>query len=169
MQHFKKTWWGLKTELWRQTRCKEFILQVAKVEYAVSVIDVENVFYYFYKNAFFNIIIFLNVFLFSSGEFFYRTKPAKFLLNLLNSCIKWLLSDRFNIAAIKNTLMKSCSPQTLSCILRTVILLGNFSFGLINFLNLSTMVFIQRFLIIFIKTRFLKFFYSCQRNLHQRF
>jgi len=49
------------------------------------------------------------------------------------------------MAAIKNTLMKSRSPQTLSCILRTVILLGNFSLGLINFVNVSTTFFIQRF------------------------
>ena len=45
--------------------------------------------------------------------------------------------------------------------IKTVILLGNFSFGLINFVNLSTTFIIQRFLtffIFFIKTRFLTFF-----------
>jgi len=77
-------------------------------------------------------------FLFSSGEIFYPTKPAKIRLNLLNSCIKRLLSDEFNMAGTKNFLMKS--PQTLSCIgpIKTVILLGNILFGLINFVNLST-------------------------------
>ena len=57
-------------------------------------------------------------FLFSSGEFFYPTKSVKILRNLLNSSKKRLLSDGFNMAAIKNSLMKSCSPQALSCILR---------------------------------------------------
>ena len=62
-------------------------------------------------------ILFLEPFLFSSGtKFFYPTKPAKILLNLLISCIKQLLCDGCNIATIKNSLMKSCSPQTLSCI-----------------------------------------------------
>ena len=45
--------------------------------------------------------------------------------------------------------------------IRTVILLRNFSFGLINFVNLSTMFFIQgffTFFIIFIKNAFLMFF-----------
>jgi len=110
---------------------------------------------------------FFGPFLFSSGEILYPTKSAKILLNLLNSSIKQLLSDGFNIlSAIQNSLMKSrtCSPQTSSCILghiRTVILLRNFSFGLIDFVNLSTTFFIQRFFtffIIFIKTRFLTFF-----------
>jgi len=32
---------------------------------------------------------------------FYHTKPAKIILNLLNSCIKGLLIDGFNMAAIK--------------------------------------------------------------------
>ena len=60
--------------------------------------------------------------------------------------------------------------------IKTVILLKNFSFGLINFVDLSTKFFIQRFLrifIFFIKTRFLTFFilgvnvfyiYALQRN-----
>jgi len=43
----------------------------------------------------------LERFLFSSGEIFYATKPAKTLLNLLNFSIKRLLSDGFNMAAIK--------------------------------------------------------------------
>src|SRR6218665_1271440 len=46
--------------------------------------------------------------------------------------------------------------------IKTVILLGNFSFGLITFVNLSTPFFIQRFLTFFlyffIKTRFFTFF-----------
>src|SRR6218665_3567945 len=64
------------------------------------------------------------------------------------------------MAAIKNSLMKSRSPQTLSCILRLILLL-NFSFGLINFVHLLTMFFIQRFLtffISFIKTCFFNVF-----------
>jgi len=43
----------------------------------------------------------LERFLFSSGEIFYPTEPDKILLNLLNSCIKRLISDEFNMAAIK--------------------------------------------------------------------
>ena len=46
--------------------------------------------------------------------------------------------------------------------IRTVILPGNFSFGLINFVNLSTTFFLQRFLmffIYFIKNAFLMFFF----------
>src|SRR6218665_3605656 len=56
------------------------------------------VFYYFYKKTRF---LFLERFLFSSGEIFYATKPAKILLNLLNFSIKRLLSDGFNIAVLK--------------------------------------------------------------------
>ena len=47
------------------------------------------------------VFYFWNVFLFSSGEIFYPTKPAKILLNLLNFSIKRLLSDGFNMAVIK--------------------------------------------------------------------
>jgi len=39
--------------------------------------------------------------LFFSGEIVYPTKPAKILLHLLSSCIKRLLSDKFNMAAIQ--------------------------------------------------------------------
>jgi len=42
------------------------------------------------------------------------------------------------MAAIKNYRMRSHSPQTLSYNIKTVIVLGNFSFGLIYFVNLST-------------------------------
>ena len=59
------------------------------------------VFYYFYKKRVFHVFYFCERFLFFSGEIFYPTKPAKILLNLLNSCIKRLLSDGFNMAAIK--------------------------------------------------------------------
>ena len=45
--------------------------------------------------------LFLERFLFSSAEIFYPTKPNKLLLNLLNFSIKRLLSDGFNMAAIK--------------------------------------------------------------------
>jgi len=60
-----------------------------------------NVFYvfkYFYKKR---VFLFLQRFLFSSGELFYPIKSAKTLLNLLNSFIKRLLSHGFNRAAIK--------------------------------------------------------------------
>ena len=110
-------------------------------------IDVKNVFYvfiiFFIKNAFF---YFLERF-FSSSEICYPTKLAKILLILLNSCIKRLVSDKFNMAAIKHSLMKSRSPQTLS---RDRILQRNFSFDLINFVNSSTTFFIQRFITLFI-------------------
>ena len=43
--------------------------------------------------------------------------------------------DKINMTAIENSLMKSRSPQTLSCIFKTVMLLGSFSFDLMNFLN----------------------------------
>ena len=55
----------------------------------------------FIKNAFLTVFYFLERFLFSSGEILYPTKPAKILLHLPNSCIKQLLSDEFNMAAIK--------------------------------------------------------------------
>jgi len=45
--------------------------------------------------------LFLERFLLSSGEIFYPSKPAKILLNLLNFSVKRLLSDGFNMAAIK--------------------------------------------------------------------
>src|SRR6218665_644260 len=54
-----------------------------------------------YKKRVLNFFLFLERFLFSSGEFFYPTKPAKILLNLLNFSVKRLLSDGFNIAVIK--------------------------------------------------------------------
>ena len=69
-----------------------------------GIIDVKivfYVFYYFFENAFFNVFIFGTFFLFSSGETFYPTKPAKILLNLLDFSIKRLLSDGFNMAVIK--------------------------------------------------------------------
>src|SRR6218665_2148101 len=65
-------------------------------------IDVKNVLLrillFFYKKAFFNVFYFLDRFLFSIGKYFYPTKHAKILLNLLNFCIKKLLSDGFNMA-----------------------------------------------------------------------
>ena len=68
-------------------------------------IDVKNVFYgfyYFYKKRVFKVFfLFFERYLFSSGEIFYPTKPAKILLNLLNFSIKRLLSDGFNMAVIK--------------------------------------------------------------------
>src|SRR6218665_355339 len=120
----------------------------------------------FIKTRLLTLFIFLECYLFFSGKTLYPTKPAKILLNLLNSCIKRLLSDGFNIAAIKKLshkepYLKSRSSQTLSCIIKTAILLRNVSFGLINIVNLSTTFFIQRFLtffIFFVKNAFLKFF-----------
>ena len=117
-------------------------------------IDVKNVFQVFYylffiKNLFFTFLLF-GTFLFSSEEFCYPTKFAKILLNLLNFCIKRLLSDGFNMAAIANSLMKSRSPQTLSYNIKTVILQRNFSFGLINFVNLSTTFLYNVFKLFFI-------------------
>jgi len=56
------------------------------------------------------------------AKFFYPTKLLeyntiqynKLLLTLLRSSIKRLLSDGFNVAAIKSSLMKSHNTQTLS-------------------------------------------------------
>src|SRR6218665_3709961 len=91
------------------------------------------VFQYFYKkrdflNIFFN---FWNGFYFLEGKFLIQ-------LNLLNSYIKRLLSDGFNMAAIGNSLMKSHSPQTLSCTLydtKTNWRISSFSLN--KFVNLS--------------------------------
>jgi len=52
--------------------------------------------FFFIKIRFLTFFYFLEGFLFSSGEVVYPTKPAKHLQNLLNSCIKQLLSDGFN-------------------------------------------------------------------------
>src|SRR6218665_3727499 len=57
-------------------------------------------------------------------------------------------------------------PSNVVMHIKTVILLKNFSFGLINFVNLSTTFFIQRFLTFFIFF-IIKLFYSWgQRFLH---
>src|SRR6218665_2085692 len=93
---------------------------------------------------------YLERFYFLVREFCYPTKFAKMLLNLLNFCIKRLLSDGFNMAAIATSLMKSRSPQTLSYNIKTVILQRNFSFGLINFVNLSTTFLYNVFKLFFI-------------------
>jgi len=57
------------------------------------------------------------------------------------------------MAARINSLMKVCSPQTLSCMLRQ----GNFTFGLINFVNftfgLINFVNLSTTLIIIVKTQ----------------
>ena len=83
------------------------------------IIDVKKRFlrFYYLKKRVFNVFIFWNVFYFLVANFFYPTKPAKIVLNLLDSCIKRLFSGGFNMEAIQNSLMKSRSPQTLSCIL----------------------------------------------------
>jgi len=69
-----------------------------------------SVFIIFIKTRFFNVFYFLNFFYFLVANFF-------ILLNLLNSYIKRLLSDGFNMAAIGNSLIKSHSSQKLSCTL----------------------------------------------------
>src|SRR6218665_2331974 len=69
-------------------------------------------FYYFYKNdALLSFFLFSRTFYFLVVNFSYPTKSAKILLNLLNSCIKRLLGDGFNMAELyKNSLLKSRSP-----------------------------------------------------------
>jgi len=122
-------------------------------------IDVKKVFYYFFiKSRFWTFFIFWTFFYFLESKMF-------ILLDLLNSYIKRLLSDGFNRAAIGNSLMKSHSSQMLSCTLwytMTIILLENFSFGLINFCQFVNNVFYSTFFNVFfiflIKTRFLTFF-----------
>ena len=54
------------------------------------------------------------------------------------------------MTAIKHSLMKSRTPSKVVMHIKTVILLKNFSFGLINFVDLSTTFFIQRFFTFFI-------------------
>ena len=93
------------------------------------------------EEALFNVLYIFNV-------FYFQVPRILILLNLLISYIKRLLSDRFNMAAIGNSLMKSHSSQTLSCTLydpKTVILLEIFSSGLNNFVHLSTTSFIECF------------------------
>ena len=63
---------------------------------------------------FLTFLFFGTFFIFNWWFFLNLTKPAKILLNLLNSCIKPLLSD----GSYENSFMNSRSPQTLSCILR---------------------------------------------------
>ena len=100
---------------------------------------------FFYKISFLTFFIFWNVFYFLMEKCFIYTKPGKILLNLLNSCIKQLLSDGLNMAAITKFSHQQPQPSNVVMHAKTVILLGDFSFGLINFVNLSTTSFIQRF------------------------
>src|SRR6218665_2309708 len=80
------------------------------------------------KKRVFNVFLFLErFFLFSSGEFCYTNKPSKTLLNLLNSGIKRLSSDGFNMAAIKIIPRRAVALKRFFHI-NTVILLGNFLF-----------------------------------------
>jgi len=67
------------------------------------------------KNAFFNVLYFVELFYFLVAKFLYPNKPAEILLNF---CIHRLWNDGFNMAAIQNVLMKSRIPQTWSCSLR---------------------------------------------------
>ena len=98
------------------TKKKKMHILCSYVSYHRCKQRVLRFFYYFYKKRVFNFFYLLNVLLFSSGDICYPTKPAK--INQLSSCIKRFLSDGLNMAAIKSYLMKSRSPQTLSCILR---------------------------------------------------
>src|SRR6218665_141820 len=60
-----------------------FCSSLKTVLFSIYVKPVFYVFFnYFYKNAFFNVFLFLERFLFSSGEIFYPIKPAEILLNL---------------------------------------------------------------------------------------
>src|SRR6218665_3134295 len=103
------------------SRCTCIALRKVNMQpqtYGCVHIDVQNVFYvfyYFYKKRLFNVFfIFLNISYFLVANIFYPSKPSKILLNLLNSCLKRILSDELNKAAMKNSLMNS--PQTMSCI-----------------------------------------------------
>ena len=60
---------------------------------------------------------FLTVFSFFTRFFYFLVATLLILQNLLNSYMKRLLSDGFNMTAIENSLMKSHSSQTLSCTL----------------------------------------------------
>src|SRR6218665_313565 len=61
-----------------------------------------------FKKTRFNVLLFSRTFYFLVVNFFYPTKSDKILLNLLNSCIKRLLCDEFNMAELyKNSLLKS--------------------------------------------------------------
>src|SRR6218665_3529905 len=71
----------------------------------------KNVFYFFtilFKKTRFNVFLFSRTFYFLVVNFFYPTKSYKILLKLINSCIKRLLGDGFNMAELyKNSLLKS--------------------------------------------------------------
>ena len=82
------------------------------------------------------VFLFFERFLFSSGALFYPTKPVKIVLNLQSSCIKRLLSD-----GLGYTKILPCRAVALMHI-NTVNFTVNFSFGLINFINLLTTFFI---------------------------
>src|SRR6218665_3022121 len=84
-----------------QIHANKYIIYVHTGPQIIDLKNVSNVFYYFYKKRVLTFFYFLERFLFSNGEFFYPTEPAKILLNLLNFCIKRLLSYGFNMAAIK--------------------------------------------------------------------
>ena len=77
-------------------------------------IDVNNVFIIFTKYAF------LMFFILWMSCYFLAAKLL-ILLNLLNSYIKRLLSDGFNMADIGNSLMKSHSSQTLDYTLHQIL------------------------------------------------
>ena len=85
-------------------------------------IDLKNVFYVFYyfcKKRVFNVFTFWNVFDFLVEKYFMRLNlHAKILLNLLNFCIKRLLSDGFNMAAIKILSWRAVAFKRFHALLR---------------------------------------------------
>jgi len=84
-------------------------MRVCLYQLSVHMIVVKNVFDIFFQTRVFN--VFLNVFLLSIGHIL-------ILLNLQNSEIKRLLSERLETADIGNSLTKSQDCQTLSCTVR---------------------------------------------------
>src|SRR6218665_3994874 len=78
----------------------------------------------FIKKRVFNVFLFLECFLFSSGQNSNSTKPAKFLYKTI------FLSDEFNMADIRNSPIKSHISQLCHAHYKTlrlsVILLENF-------------------------------------------
>src|SRR6218665_1424690 len=98
--------WGMAPESmayhrYKVTLSSYTLVLTMQLLYSIDVKKFFTFFIIFIKNSFFNVFYFWNVFYFLVEKFFYPTKPAKILLNLLNFFIKRLLSDGFNMAAIK--------------------------------------------------------------------
>src|SRR6218665_4013398 len=96
-RRYKKTWRRMEKVSWTEHKTNEEILETIGEERSlirtIKTIDV--------KNAFFNVFYFWNVFYFLVEKFCILLNTLKILLNLLNVSIKRLLSDGFNMAAIK--------------------------------------------------------------------